>query len=208
MDSARRVANSTIDLTKPLIDLTKKVVEIESSGDEDNPSNYAYNYGNEYDYDDVDEDDGSDGEGSGWLYDYMSNNYYNTYNGLYGSSIYSQPRDYARHLTTEETEKELRDLLANIQSTEEEIPPQDRTGTPEGMSDTIVLLEHQKIGLTWLQKMEDGTNKGGVLADDMVCKSDELLLICKVLEFFLLTCHVMVLSHMIRVSAKLYKRWH
>ncbi|KAG0351332.1 hypothetical protein BG005_009212 [Podila minutissima] len=167
MDSARRVANSTIDLTKPLIDLTKKVVEIESSGDEDNPSNYAYNYGNEYDYDDVDEDDGSDGEGSGWLYDYMSNNYYNTYNGLYGSSIYSQPRDYARHLTTEETEKELRDLLANIQSTEEEIPPQDRTGTPEGMSDTIVLLEHQKIGLTWLQKMEDGTNKGGVLADDM-----------------------------------------
>ncbi|KAG0099620.1 hypothetical protein BGZ93_006730 [Podila epicladia] len=166
MDSARKVANSTIDLTKPLIDLTKKVVEIESSGDEDNPSNYAYSYGNEYGYDD-DEDDGSDGEGSGWLYDYMSNNYYNTYNSLYGGSIYNQPRDYARQLTTAETEKELRDLLANIQSTEEEIPPQDRTGTPEGMSDTIVLLEHQKIGLTWLQKMEDGTNKGGILADDM-----------------------------------------
>ncbi|KAG0034906.1 hypothetical protein BGZ81_002313 [Podila clonocystis] len=167
MDSARKVANSTIDLTKPLIDLTKSVVEIESSSDEGNPSNYAYDYGYEYGYDDDNEDDGSDGEGSGWLYDYMSNNYHSRYSHHYGSSIYSQPRDYARNLTTEENEKELRDLLANIQSMEEEIPPQDRTGTPEGMSDTIVLLEHQKIGLTWLQKMEDGTNKGGILADDM-----------------------------------------
>ncbi|KAF9316913.1 hypothetical protein BG003_001401, partial [Podila horticola] len=132
MDSARRVANSTIDLTKPLIDLTKKVVEIESSDDEGNPSNYAYDYGNEYGYSYDDEDDASDGEGSGWLYDYISNNYHNTYNNLYGSSMYNQQRDYARNLTAHESEKELRDLLANIQSTEDEIPPQDRTGTPEG----------------------------------------------------------------------------
>ncbi|KAG0332121.1 hypothetical protein BG000_010313 [Podila horticola] len=76
---------------------------------------------------------------------------------------------------TEETEKDLRDLLANIHSTEDEFSPQDRTGTPEGMSDTIVLLEHQKIGLTWLQKMEDGTNKGGILADDMAYKTLEIL---------------------------------
>ncbi|KAI8603489.1 SNF2 family N-terminal domain-containing protein [Dissophora ornata] len=35
------------------------------------------------------------------------------------------------------------------------------------MASHIALLEHQKIGLTWLQKMEDGTNRGGILGDDM-----------------------------------------
>ncbi|KFH71239.1 hypothetical protein MVEG_01540 [Podila verticillata NRRL 6337] len=170
MEATRRVANSTIDLTKPLIDLTKNVVEVESSGDEDgHPTHYGYgyNYGNEYGFVD-DEDDDSDGEGSGWLYDYYNQHYNQQYSSShYGSSHYSQVRDFARNLTQDESEKELRDLLANIQSAEEEIPPKDRTGTPEGMSDDIVLLEHQKIGLTWLQKMEDGTNKGGILADDM-----------------------------------------
>ncbi|OCL07117.1 hypothetical protein AOQ84DRAFT_398656 [Glonium stellatum] len=29
------------------------------------------------------------------------------------------------------------------------------------------LMEHQKLGLTWLKKMEEGSNKGGILADDM-----------------------------------------
>lgn len=175
MEATRRVANSTIDLTKPLIDLTKNVVEIESSGDEDGrPSHhgYGYNYGNDYGFDDDDNDD-SDGEGSGWLYDYYNQHYNKQYSNHYGSSHYSQVRDFARNLTQDESEKELRDLLANIQSAEEEIPPKDRTGTPEGMSDDIVLLEHQKIGLTWLQKMEDGTNKGGILADDMVCGIDK-----------------------------------
>ncbi|KAK3845402.1 MAG: SNF2 family N-terminal domain-containing protein [Linnemannia gamsii] len=35
------------------------------------------------------------------------------------------------------------------------------------MAANIALLEHQKIGLTWLTKMEEGTNRGGILGDDM-----------------------------------------
>ncbi|KAK3829267.1 MAG: SNF2 family N-terminal domain-containing protein [Benniella sp.] len=35
------------------------------------------------------------------------------------------------------------------------------------MASHVALLEHQKIGLTWLQKMENGTNRGGILGDDM-----------------------------------------
>ncbi|KAF9172159.1 hypothetical protein BGX21_005823 [Mortierella sp. AD011] len=81
---------------------------------------------------------------------------------------YSYMRQYnPRNLSSSELDKELRNLLANVQAAEEDIPPQDRTGTPEGMASNIVLLEHQKIGLTWLQKMEDGSNRGGILGDDM-----------------------------------------
>ena len=31
----------------------------------------------------------------------------------------------------------------------------------------VQLHKYQELGLTWLQKCEDGTNKGGILADDM-----------------------------------------
>lgn len=67
-------------------------------------------------------------------------------------------------LSQAETEKELRDLLEHVMY-DEPPPPEDRTGTPEGLS--ITLLEHQKIGLQWMCKMESSNNKGGVLADDM-----------------------------------------
>uniref|UniRef100_A0A060T4V2 ARAD1B06094p n=1 Tax=Blastobotrys adeninivorans TaxID=409370 RepID=A0A060T4V2_BLAAD len=40
----------------------------------------------------------------------------------------------------------------------------DRTGTPEELK--VSLLEHQKMGLSWLQAKEDKL-KGGILADDM-----------------------------------------
>ncbi|EPB87402.1 hypothetical protein HMPREF1544_05828 [Mucor circinelloides 1006PhL] len=73
-------------------------------------------------------------------------------------SIYSKP------LGPQETERELRELLENIVS-DEPPPPEDRTGTPDGLS--ITLLEHQKIGLQWMTKMENSNNKGGILADDM-----------------------------------------
>jgi len=43
--------------------------------------------------------------------------------------------------------------------------PGDREQTPEIMSST--LKEYQKIGLTWLLKMEASRNKGGILADEM-----------------------------------------
>jgi hypothetical protein len=59
--------------------------------------------------------------------------------------------------------KKIEQLLDNIQA-DIEIKPADRRGTPEELK--ITLLEHQKLGLTWLQKMEE-TVKGGILADDM-----------------------------------------
>lgn len=59
--------------------------------------------------------------------------------------------------------KKIEQLLDNIQA-DIEIKPGDRRGTPEELK--ITLLEHQKVGLTWLQKMEE-TVKGGILADDM-----------------------------------------
>lgn len=67
-------------------------------------------------------------------------------------------------LSVQEIEDELRNLLENITDGEPP-PPEDRTGTPELMS--VNLLEHQKIGLQWMTKMEGSTNKGGILADDM-----------------------------------------
>ncbi|KAI9483185.1 MAG: SNF2 family N-terminal domain-containing protein [Benjaminiella poitrasii] len=65
---------------------------------------------------------------------------------------------------SEDVEKELRDLLENI-GDDDPPPPEDRTGTPDGLR--ITLMEHQKIGLQWMIKMENSSNKGGILADDM-----------------------------------------
>ena len=61
---------------------------------------------------------------------------------------------------------ELKSLLENIRP-DEQIPAHSRVGTPDAMSITSPLYEHQKLGLTWLQQMEAGSNKGGILADDM-----------------------------------------
>lgn len=67
-------------------------------------------------------------------------------------------------LNNEQTEKELKELLEMIQY-EDPPPPEDRQGTPDGLS--ITLLEHQKIGFQWMLKMENSNSKGGILADDM-----------------------------------------
>ncbi|KAL8836619.1 MAG: hypothetical protein Q9170_002842 [Blastenia crenularia] len=62
------------------------------------------------------------------------------------------------------TTEEIRDLLENIRP-DEELPIEDREGTPDAM--VYPLMEHQKLGLAWMKAMEEGTNKGGILADDM-----------------------------------------
>lgn len=62
------------------------------------------------------------------------------------------------------TNEEIKALLENIRP-DEDLPPEDREGTPEGL--VYPLYEHQKLALTWLKNMEQGTNKGGILADDM-----------------------------------------
>ncbi|KAH6605182.1 hypothetical protein Trco_006889 [Trichoderma cornu-damae] len=62
------------------------------------------------------------------------------------------------------TEQELDDLLKNIRP-DMEIPESNRDGTPEALKHA--LYYHQTLALTWMKKMEEGTNKGGILADDM-----------------------------------------
>ena len=62
------------------------------------------------------------------------------------------------------SDRELDDLLQNIRP-DMEIPAKDRGTTPPGLRST--LYAHQEVALTWMSKMEEGTNKGGILADDM-----------------------------------------
>ncbi|KAF4976216.1 hypothetical protein FZEAL_7079 [Fusarium zealandicum] len=62
------------------------------------------------------------------------------------------------------SEKDLENLLQNIRP-DMDIPEADRGGTPAGLKRP--LYPHQEVALTWMKKMEEGTNKGGVLADDM-----------------------------------------
>ncbi|KAJ3148343.1 hypothetical protein HDU86_007452 [Geranomyces michiganensis] len=64
-----------------------------------------------------------------------------------------------------ETKEQLRALLENVSHTEEVTPKELRLATPPELA--ISLLEHQKVSLEWMLKMEQSTNKGGILADDM-----------------------------------------
>ncbi|KAH6585349.1 hypothetical protein BASA61_006915 [Batrachochytrium salamandrivorans] len=81
--------------------------------------------------------------------------------------------DYPHHsglptespLNNAEAQENLRKLLENVQHTMDVTPPELRMETPQQL--TINLLEHQKLGLEWMLKMERGTNMGGILADDM-----------------------------------------
>ncbi|KAH7316617.1 SNF2 family N-terminal domain-containing protein [Stachybotrys elegans] len=61
------------------------------------------------------------------------------------------------------TEKELDDLLQNIRPDME--PGLNRGNTPEALKNS--LYPHQELALSWMVKMEEGSNKGGILADDM-----------------------------------------
>ncbi|KAG0264464.1 hypothetical protein DFQ27_001201 [Actinomortierella ambigua] len=143
------------------------IVHVPSDSDEDNFSDLD-NYWNDY---------GS--STYGW-HQFSDDEHYNSDDDIYGhmgygygyssssssSRYYSSAYQTVKQYTEADVQKELQDLLSNIKEMEE-IPPEDRLGTPEDMARNMVLLEHQKIGLTWLQKMEDGNNKGGILADDM-----------------------------------------
>ena len=67
----------------------------------------------------------------------------------YRDSLYSDPA---------KTEEEIKELLSHIRP-DEEIDANSREGTPPQMK--LTLMEHQKLGLAWMKKMEEGTNKGG-----------------------------------------------
>lgn len=58
---------------------------------------------------------------------------------------------------------DLQDLLNNIQS--QEVEEEGLALTPPEMS--VTLLKHQRMGLSWLVRMENSKSKGGILADDM-----------------------------------------
>lgn len=63
-----------------------------------------------------------------------------------------------------QVQEEIKQLLETIRP-DTEIAKEKREGTPEALRYT--LLEHQKLGLTWMKTMEESEKKGGILADDM-----------------------------------------
>ena len=74
--------------------------------------------------------------------------------------LYNQYMDRVDYVTNDPTRTvaEIKSLLENIRP-DEDLPPENREGTPEAM--TYPLMEHQKLGLAWLKKMEESDQKGG-----------------------------------------------
>ena len=71
--------------------------------------------------------------------------------------IYRERYDYISHDPTR-TAREMKELLENIRP-DEDLPPENREGTPAAM--VYPLMEHQKLGVAWMRRMEEGTNRGG-----------------------------------------------
>ncbi|KAK1779954.1 SNF2 family N-terminal domain-containing protein [Copromyces sp. CBS 386.78] len=63
-----------------------------------------------------------------------------------------------------EKEDEIKKLLSNIRP-DEDIPPEERGETPPDLK--YSLYPHQQLALKWMTDMEEGHNRGGILADDM-----------------------------------------
>jgi SNF2 family DNA or RNA helicase len=59
----------------------------------------------------------------------------------------------------------LKSVAENLQI--QVTPKEKRIKTPWRFVDGVELLEHQKIGVEWMMQQEKGSNKGGILADDM-----------------------------------------
>ena len=70
---------------------------------------------------------------------------------------YRERYDYIRHDPTKNA-KEMKELLENIRP-DEDLPPENREGTPTAMM--YPLMEHQKLGVAWMKRMEEGSNRGG-----------------------------------------------
>ncbi|KKY29656.1 putative dna repair protein rad5 [Diaporthe ampelina] len=89
-------------------------------------------------------------------------------NGLdaLGNPLSANLRSYYEdlHEDPRKTAEEIKDLLANIRP-DEDIPEEDRIGTPEQLR--YALYAHQQLALQWMMDSEKGKNQGGILADDM-----------------------------------------
>ena len=59
----------------------------------------------------------------------------------------------------------LKEMLANIRPDEEFHG--DADAHVQGMAPHVTLMKHQIKGIAWMRKMEEGSNRGGILADDM-----------------------------------------
>lgn len=75
-----------------------------------------------------------------------------------------QPQGYVGNVYGGRDEVDLKELLNNIRP-DEEADTEDMAATPPELA--ISLLKHQKLGLTWLLRMEESKSKGSILADDM-----------------------------------------
>ena len=86
------------------------------------------------------------------------------YAGYDDRDLYQRRYDAIQNYDPAKTTEEINALLENIRP-DEDMPAHVRVQTPDAMA--IQLHKYQELGLTWLQKCEDGSNKGGILADDM-----------------------------------------
>ncbi|RAL07409.1 DEAD/DEAH box helicase [Aspergillus homomorphus CBS 101889] len=84
--------------------------------------------------------------------------------GGYDSALDYMNDMYGYGEDPKQTKEEIMKLLESIRP-DSEISKENREGTPDALKFT--LLEHQKLGLSWMKSMEEGKNKGGILADDM-----------------------------------------
>ncbi|KAJ2919706.1 hypothetical protein MD484_g704, partial [Candolleomyces efflorescens] len=77
-------------------------------------------------------------------------------------------QDDYRSFTTEETEKQLRELMGNSmnQDVVDSIDLEEDAIVP-GFREGIRLLPHQIVGRAWMKDRETGKKAGGILADDM-----------------------------------------
>ncbi|PSN71662.1 hypothetical protein BS50DRAFT_569313 [Corynespora cassiicola Philippines] len=92
----------------------------------------------------------------------MLNTGSNSYYGYPGSNYHhGVPVPRVSSPVSQESEEAVKKLIENIKA-HDDLP---REQTPRQMGPTQ-LKEHQKIGLSWLIKMEEST-KGGILADEM-----------------------------------------
>ena len=81
----------------------------------------------------------------------------------YGAALEARGLESLRYDATK-TAEDIKALVENIRP-DEDLPPEMREGSPPALK--VLLMAHQKLGLGWLKKQEEGSNRGGILADDM-----------------------------------------